>query len=88
MASSAVFTWLVQHAAWLCNRYQPHHGRTPFERLRGRTYHGAVFALGQPVMLRDAEVKSLAKLAPRRVPGAWLGKSVDADEHIVATAYG
>eukprot|EP00972_Heterocapsa_arctica_P094609 13951548-Heterocapsa_arctica.AAC.1 len=53
MANSAMFTWLVQHAAWLCNRYQPHHGLTPFERLRGRQYHGAVFAFGQPVLLRE-----------------------------------
>eukprot|EP00972_Heterocapsa_arctica_P098365 14515653-Heterocapsa_arctica.AAC.1 len=64
MANSAVFTWLVQHAAWLCHRYQPHYGRTPFERLRRRKYHGAVFAFGQPVLLREIDIKALAKLAP------------------------
>ena len=37
-ATSPLFTWLVQHASWLCNRFQPHLGKTPFERVRGRQY--------------------------------------------------
>eukprot|EP00972_Heterocapsa_arctica_P037461 5514832-Heterocapsa_arctica.AAC.1 len=47
-----------------------------------------IFTFGQPVLLRNPEMKSLAKLFPRWTTGAWLGKSIDADEHIVATALG
>ena len=48
---SAIFPWIVRHASWLYNRYQPlSDGITVFEKLHKEKYHGDV----QPFRSRAA----------------------------------
>eukprot|EP00972_Heterocapsa_arctica_P099156 14632444-Heterocapsa_arctica.AAC.1 len=59
----------------------PHHGMTPYERVRGRTYHGQIYKFGESVMIKLPEVQEMPKLSARWEKGAWIGKSSDGDEH-------
>ena len=43
--------WIVEHAAQLRNRYQVgSDGKTPYERLRGRSIHRPIFEIGESVL--------------------------------------
>ena len=98
---SPCMPWLVRHAAWIHNRYQPVMGRTemerehpkktaktPYERVTGRVYNGVVFTMLEPVMVRASDVEKRPKMDPRWIPGLWLGRSATSDEHLVGTPQG
>eukprot|EP00972_Heterocapsa_arctica_P055570 8197047-Heterocapsa_arctica.AAC.1 len=40
LTSSPVFPWLVSHAAWTHNRFQPVCGITPYKSIYGHDYRG------------------------------------------------
>eukprot|EP00972_Heterocapsa_arctica_P048071 7089441-Heterocapsa_arctica.AAC.1 len=39
-------------------------------------------------MIKAPEVQDMLKLSARWEQGAWIGKTIDGDEHVVATAGG
>ena len=85
---SVVFPWLVRHAAWLCTRFGvKQDGRTAYERLRNRSYKGEIAEFGEVVMYKISN-QGLRKLDEKWSSGVWLGKSLNNDEHFVATADG
>ena len=83
---SALFTWLVRHAQWLVNRYLCNaEGTTAFERRWGKRYSGFLCRFGETVLFRKPHpVKGRAAF----VPGVWLGKDTESDQHFVADATG
>lgn len=83
-----LFPWLVRHSAWLLTRYTvKQDGKTPYERLRGRSYKGEITEFGEGVRCKNP-VNSIGKLDSRVSPGLWVGKSLASDEHLVATVQG
>ena len=86
---SAIFPWIVRHASWLYNRYQPlSDGITVFEKLHKEKYHGDVQPFSRPVLIRMPYATSLPKAEPRWVLGVWLGKHEQSDAHLVGTPQG
>ncbi|CAE8615096.1 unnamed protein product [Polarella glacialis] len=85
-ADSPLLPWVVGHAAWLLNRFQPYLGETPFHRVQGHEYRGEVYAFGQPLLVR--KVESQSRLQPRWDAGIFLGKLTSSDEFVVAAEAG
>ncbi|OLP97472.1 Retrovirus-related Pol polyprotein from transposon TNT 1-94 [Symbiodinium microadriaticum] len=83
---SALFTWLVRHAQWLVNRYLCNaEGTTAFERRWRKKYAGFLCRFGETVLFRKPHtLKGRAAF----VPGIWLGKDTESDQHFVADASG
>ena len=83
---SALFTWLVRHAQWLVNRYLCNaEGTTAFERRWRKQYAGFLCRFGETVLFRKPHtLKGRAAF----VPGIWLGKDTESDQHFVADASG
>ncbi|CAE8611618.1 unnamed protein product [Polarella glacialis] len=85
-ADSPLLPWVVGHAVWLLNRFQPYLGETPFHRVQGHEYRGEVYAFGQPLLVR--KVESQSRLQPRWDAGIFLGKLTSSDEFVVAAEAG
>ena len=83
---SALFTWLVRHAQWLVNRYLCNaEGTAAFERRWRKKYAGFLCRFGETVLFRKPHpVKGRAAF----VPGVWLGKDTESDQHFVADGSG
>ena len=83
---SALFTWLVRHAQWLVNRYLCNaEGTTAFERRWRKKHAGFLCRFGETVLFRKPHtLKGRAAF----VPGIWLGKDTESDQHFVADASG
>jgi hypothetical protein len=88
LAVSPVFKYVVRHAAWLLNRFQPTRGQTPYMKVYKHEYRREVCNFGEPVMLRVSDLKDQGKLEPRWSVGVWVGKAGDSDEHMVAMTGG
>eukprot|EP00972_Heterocapsa_arctica_P089153 13146717-Heterocapsa_arctica.AAC.1 len=74
---------LVLHANWLHNRFQVKvSGLTPFEDQHQRPYRGKLFEFGQLVLARKTSALDQAKLESRWIPGVWLGRRPNADDHL------
>ena len=67
----------------------PGEGRrqTPYERLRGRTYKGSIIEPFESCHYKVADAEK-GKLDAQTNTGIWLGKSLQSDEHLVATEHG
>ena len=83
-------TWLVRHAAWLIQRYQPHNrGPTSYDLIRGTPYQGRIAEFGETVLVLDpgekltGGVSRMAKFSNRWAQGVWIGKAEETDEHLV-----
>jgi len=65
--ASWVTPWLVNHAAWLYNRYQVvgRTCKTPYEWVHQRAYRGEIHEITQPVMGRESDLTEIPKLDPR-----------------------
>ena len=87
-AKDPIMEYVIAHASWVCNRFQPTRGATPYEKVQHHTYRGLVFNFAEPVMVRVSDLGDVAKLDSRWRPGVWAGKLTDSDEHIVATMDG
>jgi hypothetical protein len=84
-------TWIWRHAAWLLHRFQTvsAYGTTAYVRITRRNYTGRiaefaeqVFAL-QPQPTHGHGPRIGSKFQPLWIAGTWLGKSEEADEHII-----
>ena len=82
-----VFAWLVEHAVDLHNKFLVgSDGKTAYERLKGKKYHGEVLPFASPVMLRVSGKVLGGVVAERWYEGVWLGKRFHTEEHLVARA--
>ncbi len=91
--SSTITPWLIRHAAWTLNRYQPHGPRkvTSFELVKHHRYTSPIAAFGETVMWKAANPATtghLHKFDPKFQLGIWVGRSDLTDEHIVLDANG
>ena len=76
----------MRHAQWLVNRYLCNaEGTTAFERRWRKKYAGFLCRFGETVLFRKPHtLKGHAAF----VPGIWLGKDTESDQHFVADASG
>ena len=84
-----VITWLVEHAADVLNKFAVGiDGRTAYERIKGKKYHGEMVEFGRRVMYKIPCKPEGGLMTERWVLGAWLGKRALSDEHVVAVDTG
>ena len=84
-----ILPWLVEHAADTINRFAvSSDGRTAFERVKGKRYHGEVVEFGRKIMYKIPRKPEGGSMEERWVPGVWLGKRYLSDEHLVAVEDG
>eukprot|EP00972_Heterocapsa_arctica_P078100 11519882-Heterocapsa_arctica.AAC.1 len=50
LTSSPISPWLVMHAAWTHNRFQPVQGITPYKTVYGHDYRGEVYEFTDAIM--------------------------------------
>ena len=76
--------WILRHAVWLLNRYQPHKGgATSFERLTGSPYRSPI-----PSDRKPGGVLVVAKGTPRTFRSMWVGRTEESNEHLVVNEVG
>ena len=78
-----VYNWAIPHAAWAYNHYQVANGRTAYEAATDRQYTGRIARFGE---MTYGFLRTSAKAAPQWCKGLWLGKTMQADCHIIAVA--
>ena len=84
-----VMAWLAVHVADMCNKSHVYEdGKTAYEKFRGRKYKGEMLPFGCQVLHRVSGKPIAGVVAPRWLPGTWLGKTWSTDEHLVATETG
>ena len=67
-AQSSILPWMVRHAAWVLNRFQPrsrNQGKTAYEAIHGRPYASSVCSFAEPVLGRLPEASVQSKLPVR-----------------------
>ena len=75
--SHPIFTWLVEHAADLLNRFAVGaDGKTAVQRLKGKACEKYVLEFGSAVMFRVCGKVEGALMAERWFSGVWLGKKL------------
>ena len=73
--NSPIMEWIVEHAAdMICKGVQGTDGKTPYQRLKGRTYTGEVLPFGSPILFRCVGKVRGGLLADRWFSGIWLGQ--------------
>ena len=85
-----VLAWLVEYAAVLINRFEVgHDGRTPYERLRGKSSRMLGVEFGEKLMFRRQPIGArLAKLESLWDEGVFLGYRSQSGEYMVGTKDG
>ena len=85
-----VLAWVVEFAGTLVNRYEAgHDGKTPYERLRGKSSRLLGLEFGELVNFRRAPVGNrLTKLDSLWSDGVFLGYEAESVEMITGTAVG
>ena len=88
-ARSPLLAWLVRHAEFVFNRFQPlAQGCTAFENVQQRPWKGQLCNITETMMGRKAGALKQPKLDARWVKGAWLGRSSKTGEHVLSTLDG
>ena len=92
---SAASAWILRHAVWLLNRYQPHKGgATSFERLTRSPHRSPILPLLAMVVClipsdrKPGGVLVVAKGTPRTYGSMWVGRTEESDEHLVVKEIG
>ena len=84
-----VFAWLVEHAAdVLVKCAVGRDGRTPFEMVKGKKYHGLMLEFGCAVLVKCQGKLQGSLMKERWGNGVWLGKKWASDEHLVSMGNG
>ena len=89
-ATGSIASWMIRHAAFLQTRFSVgQDGKTPFKRRHHKEYTSQLLPFGSAVdaKVRDEETER-SKFDSRFIPGIWLGRATESDEHIVGTAQG
>jgi hypothetical protein len=77
-----------RHASWIYNRtHLRPDGRSPWEVVHEKPYANRIFEFGELVMGKPFQ-KDPAKLEEKFVPGVWVGKRIDDDNHVLVTENG
>ena len=86
-SNHSILAWLVEFAGTLVNRYEVvHHGKSPDERLRGKSSRLLELEFGELVNFRRAPVGNrLAKLDCRWSDSVFLRYTAASGEMIVGT---
>ena len=86
---SPITSWMVENYADIVNKQAVgRDGKTPYERIKGKRYHGEFCEFGSQILHRVPEKPQGGLMAPRWLPGTWLGKRWSSDEHLVALQNG
>ena len=86
---SPMFSWLVEHAADVLTKCSlGADGRTPYERIKQKKYHGVMVEFGSMVMVKLQGKLQGGIMKERWIPGLWLGKRWTTDEHLISVASG
>ena len=84
-----VFAWLVEHAADILVKCAVgSDGRTPYERVKGKRYHGQMHEFGSAVRVKYQGKLQGGLMKERWGSGVWLGKKWASDEHLVSMGNG
>ena len=85
-----ILSWIVEYAAVLVNRYEVgHDGKTPYERLRGKTSRMLGVEFGERLMFRRQPLGArLAKLESLWEEGIFVGYRSQSGEYMIGTAEG
>ena len=89
-ATDSIASWMIRHAAFLQTRFSVgKDGKTPFKRRHHKDYTSQLLPFGSAVdaKVRDEETER-SNFDSRFIPGIWLGRATESDEHIVGTAQG
>ena len=87
-ATDNITSWMIRHAALLQTSFSVGKDRkTPFKRRHHKDYTSQLLPFGSAVdaKVRDEETER-SKFDSRIIPGIWLGRATESDEHIVGTA--
>ena len=86
---SSVFAWLVEHSADVLTKCSVgSDGRTPYERIKQKRYHGEMVEFASMVLVKLQGKLQGGIMRERWIAGLWLGKRWNTDEHIVSVASG
>ena len=86
--TSVSFPWLIRHASWLVTRFLiKTDGKSAYQRLRGRDYHGEVAEFGEAVFCLNP-LQKINSLDDKGDIGCWMGKGLGSDEHLIGTESG
>ena len=92
MPGHALFQWMLRHAAWSHNRFQPqgHRGGTPWEIRTGTCYKSPLLPFMEACMLRVPfdPLGLRRKLDVQWMKGIWVGRLDESDGHVVLTPHG
>ena len=82
-------SWHVEHSADVLTKCSVgSDGRTPYERIKQKKYHGEMVEFASMVMVKLQGKLQGGIMKERRIPGLWLGKRWSSDEHLVSVASG
>ncbi len=85
---SYLVPWAIRHALWTYTRYAKDEDSSPYFVTHGRNYDGEVAEFGGKVHVYPPPKQRVDKLRPRWKRGLWVGKSEQADQHILLTETG
>ena len=78
-----LMTWIVPHAAECLTKYlRGADGKTPYERLSGKSIREESYEIGEQVMFRKRK-SALKDLESHWMPGTWLGRRWGTYTHII-----
>ena len=81
--------WLFEHCADILNKcVVAHDGKTAYERIKLKQYHGQFYEFGEVIMSKVPGKPSGGRMEPRWLRGIWLGKRWGSDEHIISIPSG
>ena len=84
-----IFSWLVEHAADVLTKCAVGaDGRTPYERIKGKRYHGTMMEFGSVVSVKYQGKLQGGLMKERWGRGIWIGKRWTSDEHLVCLPSG
>ena len=86
---SPLFAWLVEHSADVLTKCAiGSDGRTPYERVKQKKYHGEMVEFASMLMVKLQGKPQGGIMRERWIPGLRLGKRWATDEHVVSVASG
>ena len=75
-----VFSWIVEYAADVLTKCSVgEDGRTPYERIKQKKYHGKMVEFASMVMVKLQGKLQGGLMRDRWIPGFWLGKKWSSD---------
>ena len=65
LATSPIMKYIIRHASWTTNRFQPTRGMTPYGSIQMHPHRGTVYGMAGPVLLRVGDLSDIAKVDSR-----------------------